>query len=84
MPSSRVSSRPRVRTHVSMSPAWASRFFTTRAAWEAISHAKDVDLVASRPRFATPCKAAGRTSSTAFLHPGLFPGVEEEALLGKL
>ena len=37
MPSSRVSSRPRVRTHISMSPAWASGFFTTRAAWEAIS-----------------------------------------------
>ena len=35
MPSSRGSSWPRDRTHVSMSPALAGEFFTTSATWEA-------------------------------------------------
>ena len=35
MPSSRRSSQPRNRIHLSMSPALAGRFFTTSASWEA-------------------------------------------------
>ena len=37
MPSSRGSSQPRDRTHISKSPALAGEFFTTNATWDAPS-----------------------------------------------
>ena len=77
MPSSRGSSWPRDRTHVSYVSALVSRFFTTSTTWEALFSTSFYPQVSWTGNWAALCQpcllaARGRNSLLGLYSPGLF------------